>query len=88
MQPFSLERGEDPHLYPKLYPVGYSFGAHLRLHWFLEGIMFRFSIKCGKPRRKEPDMGPGRDRDERPGLLGGRGRVTRPALYSEEHRQA
>ena len=88
MQPFSLERGADPHLYPKLYPVGYSFGARLRLHWFLEGIMFRFSIKCGKSRRKEPDMGLNKDRDDRPGLLGGRGRVTRSALYPEEHRQA
>ena len=64
------------------------FGARLRLHWFLEGIMSSFSITCGKPRRKEPDMGLGRDRDDRPGLLCGRGRVTRPALYSEEHRQA
>ena len=38
--------GEDTHmLYPKLYPVGYSFGARLRLHWFVEGIMSSFSMK-------------------------------------------
>ena len=40
-----LGNGEDPNLYPKLYPVGYSFGACLRLYWFVEGTMSRFSMK-------------------------------------------
>jgi len=45
MQPYSLERGGDPKLYPKLYPVGYSFGMRLRLYWFVEGTMSSFSMK-------------------------------------------